>query len=105
MGLDYEILPQYNSIMKGMMQKRIAFLFVVVLLFVALVPAFCPFEDDALLKDTPAGRAYSQLFTALNIAYDFDCHIDWTRNSSTLDAVWYVPSVFHSSTETRAPPV
>jgi ABC-type uncharacterized transport system permease subunit len=90
--------------MRGMMQKRIAFLFVVVLLFVALVPAFYPFEDEALLKDTPAYRAYSQLYTAFNIAFDFDCHVGWTRNSSTFGAVWYVPSVFHSSTETRAPP-
>ncbi len=90
--------------MKRMMQKRIAFLFVAVLLFVALVPALFPLEDETLLKDTSVYRAYSQLYTAYNTAYDFDSHIGWTRISSTLDAVWHFPNVVHSSIVTRAPP-
>ncbi len=87
-----------------MMQKRIAFLFVAVLLFVALVPALFPLEDETLLKDTSANRAYSQLYTTCVIASDFDCHIGWTRISSTLDAGLHFPNVSHSSTVTRAPP-
>jgi len=90
--------------MKGTMQKRIALLFVALLLFLTIFPVFYPVEDEGLLKDSPAYRAYSHLAIALNIAYDFDCHLGWTRNSSTLDTLWYLPSVFYSSTETRAPP-
>jgi hypothetical protein len=90
--------------MKGMMQKRIALLVVVVLFFLALIPAFYPVEDEVLSKGSSAYSAYSQLYTAFNITCGFDCHLGWTRNFSTLDASWYLPSVHHSSTETRAPP-
>jgi len=90
--------------MKGTMQKRIALLFVALLLFLTIFPVFYPVEDEGLLKDSAAYRAYSHLATALNIAYDFDCHLGWTRNSSTLDTLWSLPSFFYSSTETRAPP-
>ncbi len=90
--------------MKGMMQKRIAFLFVAALLLVALVPALSSCDDESLLKDTSAHRAYSQLYATHNIAYDFDCNIGWTRNSSTLDAVWHLPNVVHSLIVSRAPP-
>ncbi len=86
------------------MQKRIAFLFVAVLLFVALVPALFPLEDETLLKDTSAYRAYSQLYTTCAITSDFDCHLGWTRISSTFDAVLHFPNIVHSSTVTRAPP-
>jgi hypothetical protein len=90
--------------MKGMMQKRIALLFVAVLLFVALVPALYPLEDEGLLKDTSAHRVYSQLFAAYIIECDFGCHIGWTRNTSAFNSVWRLPNVVHSSTVTRAPP-
>jgi len=90
--------------MKGSMQKTIALLSVAVILFIALMPAFYPVEDEGLLKDSLVYRAYSQLSTAFNIAYGFDCHLGWTRNFSTLDTSWYLPNVFHTSTETRAPP-
>jgi len=103
-GLDYDILPPYNATMKGKMQKRIALLIVAILFFLALIPAFYPVEDEALSKGTSVYSAYSQLYTAFNIACDFDCRIGWTRNFSTLDASWHLPSVLHSSTETRAPP-
>jgi len=86
------------------MQKRIALLFVVVLFFLALIPAFYSVEDEILSKGSSAFSAYSQLYTAFNIAYDFDCHLGWTRSYSTLDTSWHLPSVLHSSTETRAPP-
>ena len=90
--------------MKGLMQKRIALLFVAVIFFLALIPALYPAEDEGCLKDSPAYRAYSQLYTAFNIACEFDWHFGWTRNSSMLGASWYLPSVLHSSTGTRAPP-
>jgi hypothetical protein len=86
------------------MQKRIVFLFVALLLFLTLFPVLYLVEDDGLLKDTPAYRAYSHLATALNIAYDFDYHPAWTRNFSMRDTLWYIPSVLYPSTETRAPP-
>ncbi len=90
--------------MNGMMQKRIAFLFVAALLLVALVPAVSSCDDESPLKDTSAHRVYNQLYAAHNITYDFDCIIGWTRNSSTLDAVWHFPNVVHSSIVSRAPP-
>ena len=90
--------------MKGMTQKRIALLIVAILFFLALVPAFYPVEDEVSSKGSFAYSVYSQLFTAFNITYDFDCHLGWTRNFSTLDASWFLPSVLHSSSETRAPP-
>jgi hypothetical protein len=90
--------------MNGSMQKRIALLFVGLILFLAFIPAFYPVEDEGLLKDSPVYRAYSQLYTAFNIAYDFDYHLGWTRTSATPDVSWYLPTVLYSSTETRAPP-
>jgi len=90
--------------MKESVQKTIALLFVAIILFLALMPAFYPVEDEGLLKDTSVYRAYSQLFTAFNIAYGLDCHLGWTRIFSTLDTSWHLPNVFHASSETRAPP-
>jgi hypothetical protein len=90
--------------MRGTMQKRIALLVVAILFFLALIPAFYPVEDEVLSKGSSVYSAYNQLFTAFNSACEFDCHLGWTRNSSILGASWYLPSVLHSSTETRAPP-
>lgn len=95
---------RYNPIIKGMMQKRVALFVVGLLLLLALIPTFCPVEDECLLKDSSAHRAYDQLSAAFNTAYDFDCNIGWTRTSSTFVISWYLPSVLHSSAETRAPP-
>jgi hypothetical protein len=103
-SLDSDILPQYNSAMKGIMHKRIALLFLALLLFLTIFPVFYPVEDEGLLKDIPAYKAHSHLATALNIAYDFDSQVGWTRNSSTLNTLRYLPSFFCSSTENRAPP-
>ncbi len=90
--------------MKGMMQKRVALLIVVFLFFLALIPAFYPAEDEVPLKDSPVYSVYGHLYTAFNTAYNFDCHLGWTRSSSALDTSCDLPSVLPSSTETRAPP-
>jgi len=90
--------------MKGKMQKRIALLFIGLLLFLAFIPAFYPVEDEGLFKDSAIYRAYSQLHTAFNIVYDFGYHLGWTRTTSIMVVSWYLPIVLHSSTETRAPP-
>jgi hypothetical protein len=103
-NLDYDFLSQYNSAMKGMMQKRIALLIVGILFALALIPAFYPVEDDALLKDSTVCRAYGQIYTAVTDAFNFDCILGWTRNSSTLKTSWNLPNVLPSSAETRAPP-
>jgi hypothetical protein len=91
--------------MKVMTQKKIALLFVALLLFLSLVPAFFPVEDECLIKDSPVSRAYSQLYTAFNIPYDFDFRLGWIRRPLTCYISWYLPSVFYPSTENRAPPV
>jgi hypothetical protein len=91
--------------MKGMLQKKFALLFVALLLFLSLIPAFYPVENECLLKDSPVFRAYSQLYTAYNIPYDFDYRQDWIRRPLTFHTSWYLPRVFCPSTETRAPPV
>ncbi len=91
--------------MKGTMQKRIALLVVALLLFFAFIPTIYPVEDEGFLKDSAVYRAYSQLYTGFTISYDFDCLLGWTRNSSAFDTLWNLPNVFHSSSETRAPPV
>jgi hypothetical protein len=91
--------------MKGLMQKRIALLFVAILFVLALIPAFYPVEDDALPKDSAVYRAYGQVYTAVTDAFHFDCNLSWTRNSSTLDTSWNLPNVLPSSAEPRAPPV
>ena len=90
--------------MKGMPQKKIALLFVALLLFLALVPAFYPVEDECLLKDSPVFRAYSQLYAAVNAQYDFDCRPGWIIRSLAFHTSWYLPGVFCPATETRAPP-
>ncbi len=90
--------------MKRTPQKKIALLFVVLLFFLALVPAFYPVEDECLLKDSSVSRAYSHLYAALNIPYGFDCHLGWIRRPLAINASWSLPNVFYLSTETRAPP-
>ena len=91
--------------MKGIPHKRIALLFVAVILFLAFVPAFYPVEDECLSKDSSVSRAYSHLYTAFNILNDFDCRVGWIRKPLTFDISLYLPSVFYQSIETRAPPV
>ncbi len=86
------------------MQKRIALLVIVILLFLALIPAFYPVEDEVLAKDSLVYRAYGQLFTIFGTAYHFDCNLGWTRTFSTLIALWILPNVLSSTAETRAPP-
>jgi hypothetical protein len=90
--------------MHGTMQKRIALLFVVVFLFLALVPAFYPLEDEGLAKDSLVCKAYSQLFAIVDTANDFDWNLGWTRTFSTLITLWILPNVLSSTAETRAPP-
>jgi hypothetical protein len=90
--------------MHGKMQKRIALLFVVVLLLLALVPAFYPLEDEGLAKDSVVYSVYGQLFAVLDTAYNFDCNLGWTRIFSTRINEWVLPHILSSTAETRAPP-
>ena len=90
--------------MKGMMQKRIALLFVAILFILAIIPAFYPVEDESLSKDSPAYRAYGQLSAAFTIAHDFDGKPGWTRIASKLDTSLTLPSILPSTAESRAPP-
>ncbi len=90
--------------MIGTLQKKIALLFVFLLFFLALVPAFYPVEDECLLKDSSVSRAYNQLYAAFSIPYGFDYHLGWIRRPPAFHTSWYLPNVFYPSTETRAPP-
>jgi hypothetical protein len=90
--------------MHKMMQKRIALLFVLVFLFLALIPAFYPVEDEVLAKDSLVCRVYTQLFALVDTAYNFDSNLGWTKTSSMLITLWILPNVLSSTAETRAPP-
>ena len=103
-NLDSEIFPPYNLRMKGIMQKRIALLFVAILFFLALVPAYYPLEDETLHSDGSFCSVYGQLFAAENAFYFFDHDVCWIETSPPPENISILPKALFSPTETRAPP-
>ncbi len=86
------------------MQKRIALLFVAILFILALVPAYCPIDNETLRKDCPFCNAYDQLFTATNAHYVI-CHDVRQVETSVSPGISYnLPKALPSATESRAPP-
>jgi hypothetical protein len=90
--------------MSGIVQKRLALLFVAMLFILALVPAYYPFEDETLRKDCPFCNAYDQLFTATSTNYGL-CHDFRPIEASVSPATpCDLPNPLPSATESRAPP-
>jgi hypothetical protein len=104
MGIDYHFSPQYNSSMKGIIQKRIALLFVAILFVLALVPAYYPLEDEAQRNDGTFSSAYGLLFAAVNPVLFFDHDLCWIETLPPQKNISTLPKVLFSSSETRAPP-
>ncbi|MDA8423993.1 MAG: hypothetical protein M0Z89_11730 [Nitrospiraceae bacterium] len=90
--------------MKGIIQKRIALLFVAILFILALVPAYYPLEDEALRNDGSFSSVYGLLFAAVSPVYFFDHDLCWTETSPPQKNIGILPKVLFSSSETRAPP-
>ena len=90
--------------MTGIMQKRIALLFVAILFLLALVPAYYPVDDETLRKDCPFCNAYDQLFTATNAYYGFDHDLYPIESSVSLRISCNLPKALPSAKESRAPP-
>ncbi len=90
--------------MKGVIQKRIALLFVAILIILALVPAYYPLEDEALRSDGSFSSVYGLLFAAISPVYFFDHDLCWIETSPPQKNVGALPKVLFFSSETRAPP-
>lgn len=105
-NLDSAAHPPYNSAMKrkGIMQKRIALLFVALVFILAVIPAFYPVEDEAVGKACPFCKAYGQLFSAFNTFSPIDLALSGVRTSSPLVIFSALPHPLASSAEPRAPP-
>ena len=90
--------------MQGIMQKRIALFFVVLLFLLALVPAYYPAEDEALHGDSSFSKAYAQVFAAENTFYFLDHDFSLVETVPLPKTTGCLPIVLFSSSETRAPP-
>ena len=90
--------------MTGILQKRIALLFVAVLFLLALVPAYYPVDDETLRRDCPFCTAYDQLFTAANTYYALDHEVYQIETSLSLGTSCDLPKALPSAKESRAPP-
>jgi hypothetical protein len=87
-----------------MMQRRIALLFVAILLILAVVPAYYPVEDETLRKDCPFCNAYDQLFTATNVYYGIYHDFRRIETSVSPGIPCNLPKPLPSAAESRAPP-
>ena len=101
--LDSKIVPSYNSAMKSSLNQRITFLLIASLFLLALIPAFCPMEDDSLRENGFFSKS-GQFFTAVIAFYDFGFNLCSQRTNSSLGTPCILPFPLPASRETRAPP-
>ncbi len=104
MGLDSATHHLYNRHMKKITQKRIALLFVSLLVVLVLIPAFHWAEDDSQREDCPTCRAYGQLFAVVGGFAGIDVRPFWTQTAPSTEIACILPNAFPLSSESRAPP-
>ncbi len=86
------------------MHKRLALLFIALIFFLTLVPAYYPPDDEALRQNPSLSDVIIQPFTTTGIFSDFKQHQNWTGVSLSWDIFYHLPQYTPSSTGTRAPP-
>jgi len=87
-----------------MHKKHFAFLFLVLIFVLTLVPAYYPPDDEALRQNSPLCDVYSRHFTATGTFSDFNHAQAWTGIFLTWDISYLLPQYVPSSPAARAPP-
>ncbi len=85
--------------------KRLSLTLLLLIFAVALFPAFCPPDDEALRQGPGLNDIYSHvLFGLTNTFHDVNHNLTWVRTyNTTAGPIGLLPNI-PSSLETRAPP-
>jgi hypothetical protein len=86
------------------MQKRLVFLFLAILLLLALVPAYYATDDDALQQNTSYYDVFGHSLSSAGVVHDVNHSPSWTGLSLSWDIFYHLPQHVPSKRGTRAPP-
>jgi len=87
------------------MHKRLAVVFMAVLLIAVFAPVLSQLNDEITRKSTPGCDAYDQFSAAMHVSDVFNYRQPWLRSPAVPEIPYHLPSKNPSSSETRAPPV